>query len=123
MKQCTNCNKNKEESQFWKRGGSRGEELYPYCKMCKREQNYKLRRETKKKIIDLLGGQCQTCGHKSETGVSLSIDHQNGEKHKDACNILQWEWSRIEEEIKKCDCWLLCMNCHMELEYKRKHGL
>ncbi len=61
------------------------------------------------------------CGHTSRTGASLSIDHRNPNgKGKGAENMMSWKWERIEVELETGDCWLLCMNCHMEIEYERR---
>ena len=117
---CSRCKVEKPISSFWNRGGER-KDLAAWCKECTRDARYELRRKTKRKIIIFLGGCCEICGYKSESGVSLSIDHRysNG-KSTSAANICQWKWERVEEELKKGNCWLLCMNCHMEEEEKRR---
>jgi hypothetical protein len=123
MRLCSSCKKYKPNSEFWFRGGDRGTDLQSECKDCIRKRRKIYRRDTKSKIIKLLGGKCEICGHTSKTGVSLSIDRRvQTVKSLSAKNILQWKWERIQDEIKKGKCWLLCMNCHMEEEEKRRNS-
>ena len=61
------------------------------------------------------------CGYTSETGASLSVDHRNPDgKGRGAENLYMWSWDRILSELETGDCWLLCVNCHMETEDQRR---
>lgn len=60
--------------------------------------------------IEILGGRCAICGSRDD----LQIDHINN-SHKSfdvADRLAQYAWSRIVEELKKCQ--LLCFWCHVD---------
>lgn len=84
-----------------------------------------LRRQTKKVLVDYMGGVCQKCGYGKNEGDSfaaLSFHHKNDKKFSPGMkslrvnNISEVPQEYIDE-IEKCD--LLCMNCHQE-EHARK---
>jgi hypothetical protein len=69
------------------------------------------RRELKKKIISIKGGECQICGYKKYNG-SLTLHHINPTQ-KEITISKAFTWSRIVEELPKCI--LVCFNCHQEI--------
>ena len=77
--------------------------------------------------IELLGGQCIQC----ESTDNLEFDHTDPDSkdlklrgdHRPGFPW-SWSWSRIEEELEKCQ--LLCGDCHkiktLEMFPERQHG-
>jgi 5-methylcytosine-specific restriction endonuclease McrA len=57
--------------------------------------------------VQLLGGECKTCGSKD----NLEFDHIDP-KTKVSHRIWSWSWDRIEVELAKCQ--LLCHTCHKD---------
>lgn len=69
----------------------------------------------KKKLVELLGGQCKECGYKKNYS-SLSFHHVDPSLKEigldlRACSNNSWEV--LLKEAGKCE--LLCLNCHSEL--------
>jgi 5-methylcytosine-specific restriction endonuclease McrA len=85
----------------------------------KREYNkqYKLRK--KQEAIELLGGKCVSCGSVER----LQFDHINNDRQSDKMTItfmiITTSWSRVLEELKKCQ--LLCFPCHIK-KSKQERG-
>ena len=75
----------------------------------------KWRYNTKKRIIDSMGGCCQICGYsKCEGALALHhIDPNKKELSFGAIRANPKNWLSITEELKKCI--LLCHNCHSEV--------
>ena len=74
------------------------------------------RQQRKRDAIEYKGGQCQKCGY-VKCVAALSFHHRDPkEKEYQIATMLAWSWARIVQELDKCD--LLCMNCHMELEWE-----
>lgn len=72
------------------------------------------RRDLKQRLVEVAGGECQRCGYnKSLRALSF---HRRDPEHKTFAlsEAFIHAWSRLAEEILKCD--LLCANCHMEIE-------
>lgn len=75
-----------------------------------REYLHRRYHERHDKAIAILGGRCVVCGSTDD----LQIDHVNN-SHKSfdiADRLAQYTWSRIVEELKKCQ--LLCFWCHVD---------
>jgi len=72
-------------------------------------------KETKKKLVGLLGGKCQQCGY-SKCFSALDFHHINPDDKE--CNE---EWARYPEKfiqkIKDGKVRLLCSNCHREVHH------
>lgn len=71
----------------------------------------------KLKLIELLGGKCQSCGYNKCTRA-LSFHHIKPEDklfNLDIRNISGTTWDKIIKEVEKCQ--LLCLNCHQELHF------
>jgi len=75
----------------------------------------KWRKNTKQRIVDAMGGECQNCGYKT-CNEALELHHINP-KDKDfgfgeiVANPKKWKI--LVGELKKCI--LLCANCHREI--------
>lgn len=68
------------------------------------------KRERKLEAIKYLGGKCNKCGGSFHPAV-YEFHHRNPqEKDRDPSKMLQLSWTRLQEELDKCD--LLCANCH-----------
>lgn len=66
------------------------------------------------KAIQILGGECEHCGEKNM--FSLEFHHKNTSEKEYTLNcLIDYRWSLIEKEIKKCS--LLCRNCHANFHY------
>lgn len=79
-----------------------------YCK--------KLRKETKIKAVEYLGGKCQICGY-DKCIEALEFHHKDPSiKEFTIGKFRIKKWERIKKELDKCI--LLCANCHRELHNK-----
>lgn len=70
---------------------------------------------TKIAAITILGGKCHGCGWKGNPLRGLSVvgftfHHKNKDKKFNIGKMLNYPWSTIKEELKKCE--LLCVRCH-----------
>ena len=78
----------------------------------KSEYSYVLSWSKKIKAVNLLGGKCKYCGENRPW--LLNFHHKNqDEKEIDISKIRSYRWSKIEQEVLKCD--LFCYNCHREI--------
>lgn len=74
-------------------------------------------RKRKEKVIEILGGKCANCGCAEIS--KLEVDHKNrNEKSLTFGKRWHQSWTRILEEIKKCQ--LLCKKCHIEKTVKER---
>ncbi len=126
MKQCARCGKEKQLTEFSKKGNG----LQTYCKSCNRIQKklwyqrnkkeerkrlceYKSKRtiENRKYVVDfLLTHPCVDC---EESDIRcLDFDHTHGDKDNNISTMIKGGYSlnRLIEEIDKCD--VRCSNCH-----------
>lgn len=106
MKTCKDCNKNKPESEFYKKG------KYPFsfCKICQHERNHQRKVSRRIKVIKLMGGKCSRCGY-DENYAALDMHHKDpSTKELSNQDIKERPWQLVVAEIKKCV--LLCKNCH-----------
>ena len=71
----------------------------------KREYQRKWMLERRLKGIQILGGECVTCGSKE----NLQFDHVKPEE-KWSHRFWSYNWNKINEELAKCQ--LLCEDCH-----------
>jgi len=134
MKICSKCHLEKEETEFYHKTGSRTK-LKARCKSCGRaacRQNYinnKPERKAKalirqrrwKKWYQEKKGnlKCGKCGE--SFGACLEFHHRNPSKKEYSISTMigrGWPFSKIEEEMDKCD--ILCANCHRKLHAKLK---
>lgn len=79
------------------------------------ERVKKWRRDTKERIIKIMGGQCQICSYnKSQTALELHhIDPTKKELSFASVRANPKKWDDIFNELLKCI--LLCANCHREI--------
>lgn len=74
-------------------------------------------RKRKMILIEMKGGECQSCGYKRNM-AGLTFHHRNPENktfNLDGRRLSNTKFDSILLEAEKCD--LLCHNCHMELHY------
>lgn len=70
----------------------------------------------KKKMVDLLGGKCSSCGY-SRCVSALTFHHRDPEQKKfNLGDGYYHSWDETQQELLKCD--LLCHNCHSELHFE-----
>ncbi len=106
-KQCTSCNDATKHCEICDRE-------YPKTKnnVCSSCRTLYLRKKTKEKAIQLLGGKCVRCEEK-DCRV-LTFHHLDQTKKKFELSIA-WgkkDWNLIHEELKLCE--ILCSNCHLK---------
>ena len=80
----------------------------------------KWRKDTKKRIVDSMGGKCQCCGY-SACLDSLDLHHIDPSKKELSFGAIRSSpvaWPKIVEELKKCV--LVCRNCHGEIHAKTR---
>ena len=78
------------------------------------EKVKKWRHETKKRIIESMGGKCQICGY-NKCDSALDLHHINPEEKEISLASIRANpksWSLIVAELRKCV--LICANCHRE---------
>jgi hypothetical protein len=139
MRQCTKCEEWKELEEFaWK---DKQKNIRHYvCKTCmakrssdwyknnKERQLENVRRnseaakeQAQRFIYEYLSFQkCKDCG--TYDFAVLTFDHVKGKKKMDVMQMVNMGYSieAIKEEIFKCD--VVCYNCHMLREQKRRGG-
>jgi hypothetical protein len=139
MKQCANCKKWRDESEFNWRYKSQGV-LQSVCRDCSRARSkdfYESQREdeidrsyeiTKRRRIEAQRFMYEylsyrVCADCREYDYSvLTFDHVRGEKKMEVSQIVQQGYSieAFMSEVAKCE--VVCFNCHMRREAKRKSG-
>lgn len=92
------------------------------CKECQRDYYNERRKSLKLKALGYKGGVCSMCGLESEYTEIYDFHHRDPLGKEFAIGtMLAHPWSRIKEELDKCD--LLCSNCHRILHSElRKKG-
>lgn len=84
-----------------------------YCK--------KLRKQTKLKSIEYLGGRCEICGY-NKCPEALDFHHKDPTTKEFGLGSFKIKnWEKIKKELDKCQ--LLCANCHRELHHKIETSL
>lgn len=103
---CSNKCKQKETNQRWKEYGV--------------QRNKGL--ERKKELVKIKGEKCSICGY-NKSYAALTFHHRDPsvkEIRLDIRGLSNRKWSRILEEVEKCD--LVCFNCHMEIHWGENGG-
>lgn len=103
---CCECNKKKDESEFYS-------SKYYKCKKC--YDAYIKERWLIRKLlaVKIMGGKCSKCGY-SECLQALQLHHRDpNEKDFDGFYLQRVSMEKFLEELKKCD--LYCSRCHVEL--------
>lgn len=73
------------------------------------------RRRLKREAVAYKGGKCVQCGY-SKCLAALSFHHRDrNTKMFHLSQSQKTSLASVKEELDKCD--LLCMNCHMEIEF------
>ncbi len=138
MRYCIKCKQYKEETDFnWRnidknylqsvcrdcqkqQGKDRYENHPETVKKINKDSREKARIEAQKFIADyLVHHPCADCGERDP--VVLTFDHINGHKKMNVADMVSQGYSikTIQEEINKCI--VLCFNCHMRREYRRRN--
>jgi hypothetical protein len=66
------------------------------------------------KAVNYLGGKCKICS--TDNIFHFTFHHRDkSEKEKTIGQLRSYRWSKILEELDKCD--LVCRNCHEEIHY------
>lgn len=90
----------------------------PVCRICRSEYRSRVRRNIKKKLIELFGNKCVICGYNKYFGA-LEFHHLDATKKEIALGGWCNSFEKALKEAKKCI--LLCSNCHRELEAGISH--
>jgi RNase P/RNase MRP subunit p30 len=97
--------------------------MMTYPKDKKRSQDRGYHRKLKNEILNLLGGKCELCRY---SGIALQIDHINDDGSLERKKFINGGnnryWKNILDKIKSGskDYQLLCANCNVEKELKRR---
>lgn len=76
----------------------------------------------KLRAIEYLGTCCTQCGNSYHHAAMQFHHRQPHKKHAKLSTMFgRYSWSRIEDELDKCD--LLCANCHAVHHYKEHRRL
>jgi predicted nucleic acid-binding Zn ribbon protein len=85
----------------------------------KKLQNYEAQKKRgmirKIKLINMLGGKCESCGY-NHNYAALSFHHKNPQEKSFQLDLRQCSnnsWEKLVTEVNKCQ--LLCLRCHAEL--------
>ena len=91
------------------------------AKAVKQEDQRRLRRERKRRLIEMFGGKCSKCGY-SKCFRALEFHHRDRKGKEFNLSVLGYtcRWARLVKEAAKCD--LTCANCHRELEEERSEN-
>jgi hypothetical protein len=79
------------------------------------EKVKKWRKETKKRIVKAMGGECICCGY-NKCNRALKLHHLDPEKKEFSLSKVMADpcsWTKIVSELRKCI--LVCGNCHEEI--------
>lgn len=77
-----------------------------------------LRRDRKRKLIELKGGRCIDCGFSGHP-AALQFDHLDPTtKVAEVTTLIRVSWERALAESQKCD--LVCANCHAIRTFVRR---
>ena len=140
MKKCIRCMELKDESEFNIRSKERGL-LQSVCRNCQREQgreryindtenvkaiNRAARQRSKEEARQFVHAYlsdkaCFDCGE-SDFSV-LTFDHVRGKKKTNISDMISQGYSiaSLESELEKTE--IVCFNCHMKREQKRRGKL
>lgn len=114
MKKCSVCGAEKNESDFYVRGGNRLGKLYSHCKLCYHRAQRRCRQKQKRALVNEFGGKCSVCGY-SKSIYALEFHHlDKSTKNFPVSDIWRRGIEAARIEAKKCT--LLCSNCHREIE-------
>lgn len=102
---CSSCGKEKEKSEFSKKG----KRLHSMCKPCLYVYQMIRWNKTKVKAIKYKGNKCEKCGIENIHPVEYDFHHV-GEKNDVWTTLRTKSWDKIKKEIDKCQ--LLCCGCH-----------
>lgn len=109
---CACCGDKKNISEFYKKDKT-SNRISNTCKVCSNKSSMKQMIDTKIRMIEYKGGECENCNIKLEESHYCIYDfhHKNPTtKDKNYKSIRGWSWDRITKEIDECS--LLCSNCH-----------
>lgn len=103
------CTKHGETKHFFRSDGS------VRCGKCASAWVIKNRREKKKRLVQMFGGQCKICGYSTYAGA-LDFHHLDPKNKSFALSVkgLSYSWESLLLEAQKCV--LVCKNCHTEIE-------
>jgi transposase len=86
------------------------------CGKCQNKYNTEKARQTKRFIVNHLGGKCAHCGY-DKCLAALDVHHTDPKiKDPQFKTAKYWNRERLIKELKSCI--LLCRNCHAEEHYK-----
>lgn len=109
MQVCTDCKEEINESNGYKKAGTKGR-FMSRCKKCFSSYSMNFWKQRKLDMINLLGGKCADCKQSYHPSV-YDFHHLDPTKKDMAWNKMRLaNEKRMLEEISKCV--LLCSNCH-----------
>lgn len=75
MKTCLTCLLEKPLTDFYKHSRNKSGFL-SYCKMCQNKNSIRRASESRKRVLEIMGGKCIKCGF--DDWRALQVDHVNG---------------------------------------------
>jgi hypothetical protein len=110
MRNCPNCDSNKDEGDFYQRKDGRYQGFCKACLLKTQQDRLKARKLT---AVLLLGGACNHCGY-ARNLACLDFHHVDPkQKEYSWQKMVKRPWNEVIRELKKC--MLLCKNCHGEV--------
>jgi hypothetical protein len=109
-KTCVKCKLDKPLDEFYIQSGRAT--AMAWCKNCINNKTMSRITANRKEAIAYLGGRCTNCGFEGCPAVFDFHHRDPSEKEQGVGKLFSRSWSRIKEEIDKCN--LLCANCHRE---------
>lgn len=86
------------------------------------ERVIKTQRKKRVYAIQFYGGKCVRCGYdKCIDALEFHHKDRTSKKAKPTYVIRRWRWTRVKEELDKCD--LVCSNCHKEIHFEQFFGI
>lgn len=106
---CPRCGKEKDASQFYKKGDKPGS----YCKPCHNTYSHERWKKRKKDAVEYLGGKCEDC--EKQYPFFVYDFHHTGGKDYEWGQLRLRAWDSVIKELDRCV--LLCSNCHRIRHY------
>lgn len=100
MRRCPECKFSKADHEFPGNGDK--------CSQCRSEQYKRTRDETRKAVLDLLGGRCACCGESEY--VFLDLDHVDNDGYSDRRDKRGATWRLALKDPDRFQ--VLCRNCN-----------
>lgn len=117
-RRCVRCGEDKPRSQFDGRGVARPNEIFPYCKPCRREHDKTRLAAIRNEALAVYGdSRCRCCGIAEK--VFLCLDHVNNNGNVERATLSHSQgggvqfYARLKRMGWPAGYQVLCYNCNM----------